>query len=280
VTRARDREPLERGHVYVSPPDRHLLVRGDRIHLSNGPRENGHRPAIDPLFRSAARAYGSRVIGVVLSGTLDDGTDGLRLIKERGGATVCQDPDDAAYADMPRSAIDFVGPDRVVPLAEMARTLCELVDAPLDRGKVGDVADPARQEADQVEVEVDPSPSNGNASLLTCPDCGGVLMESEEGGLVRFACQVGHAYSPESLVEHQGDALESALWQALRTLEERADLLDKMAKRATRRGMRDTGSRMERKAVGVTGHAAEIRNTILRLRNAEADEEPAAEPTP
>jgi two-component system chemotaxis response regulator CheB len=278
VSRAVDGEPLERGHAYVAPPDRHLLVRGDRIHLSNGPRENGHRPAVDPLFRSAARAYGPRVVGVVLSGTLDDGTDGLRLIKERGGATVCQDPDDAAYADMPRNAIEFVHPDRVVPLAQLADTLCELVDAPLDTADGSGVADPARQPADQVEVEFDPKPSNGDASLLTCPDCGGVLMENEEGGVVRFACQVGHAYSPESLVEQQGDALESALWQALRTLEERADLLNRMAKRSSRRGQGDTGVRMERRAERITSHAAEIRNTILRLRNAEADDAAAAEP--
>jgi two-component system chemotaxis response regulator CheB len=278
VSKAVDGEPLERGHVYVGPPDRHLLVRGDRIHLSNGPRENGHRPAIDPLFRSAARAYGPRTVGVVLSGTLDDGTDGLRLIKERGGATVCQDPDDAAFGEMPRSAIDFVGPDLVVPLAEMGRALCELIDAPLEHGEATKVADPRDQQADQVEVELDPNPSNGAASLLTCPDCGGVLMESEEGSVIRFACQVGHAYSPESLVEHQGDALESALWQALRTLEERGDLLNQMAKRARRRGMADTATRMGRKAQGVSDHAAEIRNTILRLRNAEAEDDAAAEP--
>ncbi len=278
VTRAADGEPLERGHVYVAPPDRHLLVRGNRIHLSNGPRENGHRPAVDPLFRSAARAYGSRTIGVVLSGNLDDGTDGLRLIKERGGATVCQDPADAAYADMPRSAIEFVEPDRVVPVGRMGRALCEFLDMALDRTAEAAVADPRHQPADQIEVEVDPFPSNGAASLLTCPDCGGVLMESEESGVVRFACQVGHAYSPESLVEQQGDALESALWQALRTLEERADLLRRMAKRSDRRGLGDAGLRMSRKAAAVTAHAAEIRNTILRLRNAEAGDGASAEP--
>jgi len=278
VTRAVDGEPLERGHVYVAPPDRHLLVRGPRIHLSNGPRENGHRPAVDPLFRSAARAFGARTIGVILSGTLDDGTDGLRLIKERGGATVCQDPEDAAYGEMPRSAIEFVDPDRVVPIAEMGRTLCELLDAPLEPRPAEGVADPRSQQIDLVEVELGREEPDGDASLLTCPDCGGVLLEREEGGVVRFACQVGHAYSPESLVEHQGDALESALWQALRTLEERADLLNRMSKRATRRGMDDTGGRMERRAERITSHASEIRNTILRLRNAEVDETTAVEP--
>jgi two-component system chemotaxis response regulator CheB len=130
AAQAHDGERLERGRIYVAPPDFHLLLRGSSLHLSAGPRENGHRPAIDPLFRGAARAYGPRVIGVVLTGTLDDGTDGLRLIKERGGATVVQDPDDAAFADMPRSAIRHVDPDRVVPLAEMGAVLLELVDAP------------------------------------------------------------------------------------------------------------------------------------------------------
>lgn len=272
TTQAVDGERLERGHIYVAPSNHHLLIRGDRIHLSTGPRENGHRPAIDPLFRSAARAYGSRVIGVVLTGTLDDGTDGLRLIKERGGATVAQDPEDAAYGEMPASAIEFVDPDRVVPLAEMGQVLAEMIDSPLDPDTDHDVADPRRQPIDLVEVELGREEPEGRASLLTCPDCGGVLMEREEGDVVRFACQVGHAYSPESLVEQQGDALESALWQALRTLEERADLLGRMARRAERREMPATGSRIGKRAESISRHAAEIRNTILRLRDGESRE--------
>jgi two-component system, chemotaxis family, protein-glutamate methylesterase/glutaminase len=278
VTSAVDGEHLERGHVYVSPADQHLLVRGANVHLSSGPRENGHRPAIDPLFRSAARAYGPRVVGVVLTGTLDDGTDGLRLIKERGGATVVQNPEDAAYGEMPKSAIDFVHPDRIVPLAEMGRTLTNLIDTPLDPDAAHGVADPRKQQVDLVEVEFGRDEPEGEASLLTCPSCGGVLIEREEGGVVRFACQVGHAYSPESLVEQQGDALESALWQALRTLEERADLLNRMAKRAERRGMEATGSRMGRRADRINRHASEIRNTIIRLRDGEPHEEAPVEP--
>jgi two-component system chemotaxis response regulator CheB len=270
ATQARDGEELERGHVYVAPPDYHTLLRGSVIHLSPGPRENGHRPAIDPLFRSAARAYGSRVIGVVLSGTLDDGTDGLRLIKQRGGATVVQDPDDAAYSDMPESAIRYVGPDRIVPLAEMGAILFELIDAPLDpppeKGE-----DPGSQPIDLVEVEFGREPIEGDATLLTCPDCGGVMLERSEGGVIRFACQVGHAYSPESLDEEQGEALESALWTAIRTLEERADLLRRMARRADRFGSGTTGERLTRKAEVAVDHANEIRSTILRLRGSESD---------
>jgi two-component system chemotaxis response regulator CheB len=269
VTTAKDGERLERGNVYVARPDFHMLVRGDRIRLSSGPRENGHRPAIDPLFRSAARAYGPRVIGVVLSGTLDDGTDGLRLIRETGGATVVQDPDDAAYGDMPRSAIDFVQPDRVVPIAEMGATLVDLLDAPLDRTRLR-AADPAEQEIDLVEVERGRHPLDGDPSILTCPECGGVLLERDEGGLVRFACQVGHGYSPDSLVEQQGQALESALWNAQRTLEERADLLRRMARRAQRSGPSVAGARFEARAEAVSRHAAVIRDTIVRLRDVEA----------
>jgi two-component system, chemotaxis family, protein-glutamate methylesterase/glutaminase len=270
ATQARDGEPLERGHIYVAPPDSHLLLRGSAIHLSSGPRENGHRPAIDPLFRSAARAYGPRVVGVVLSGMLDDGTDGLRLIKSRGGASVVQDPADAAYGGMPESAIEYAGADHVVPLAEIGATLFELVDDPLPAGPQNGVEDPAEQDIDLVEVEFGRESPEGAPTLLTCPDCGGVMLERDDGGLVRFACQVGHAYSPESLNEHQGEALESALWNATRTLDERADLLRRMARRAERTGSTNTTSRLEHKADVASGQADEIRETILRLRGSEA----------
>ncbi|MBS1845863.1 MAG: chemotaxis protein CheB [Actinobacteria bacterium] len=279
ATAARDGEPLERAHIYVAPPDSHLLLRGPDIHLSAGPRENGHRPAIDPLFRSAARAYGPRVVGVILSGMLDDGTDGLRLIKARGGATVVQDPEDAAYGGMPESAIEYVGPDFVLALADMGDALCELVDAPLPP-EATSVEDPVDQDVDLVEVEFGREAPEGSPTLLTCPDCGGVMLERDDGGLVRFACQVGHAYSPESLNEHQGEALESALWNATRTLDERADLLRRMARRAERSGSRKTTSRLSHKADVASAQADEIRATILRLRGSEAVTAVEVEPQP
>jgi two-component system chemotaxis response regulator CheB len=269
ATQARDGERLERGHVYIAPPDFHMLLRGPSIHLSAGPRENGHRPAIDPLFRSAARAYGRRVIGVILTGALDDGTDGLGLIGRHGGATVVQDPDDAAYEEMPRSAIRYVDPDRVVPVAQIGEVLGELVDAPLDRSPPPRVDDPGAQPVDLVEVEFGREDPAGEATLLTCPDCGGVMLERDDGGFIRFACQVGHAYSPESLDEQQGDALEHALWNAIRTLDERADLLRRMARRADRSGSTETVARFRRKAAEASAHADEIRDTLLRLRHAE-----------
>jgi two-component system chemotaxis response regulator CheB len=272
ATPARDGEQLERGHIYVAPPDFHLLLRGPNIHLSAGPRENGHRPAVDPLFRSAARAYGPRVIGVVLSGTLDDGTDGLRLIKQCGGATVAQDPTDALYGDMPRNAIRDVDPDRVVPLAEMGAVLFDLIDAPLDPSPDrAAVDDPGNLAIDLVEVEFGREDIEGDPTLLTCPDCGGVMLEREEGGVVRFACQVGHSYSPESFDEEQGEALESALWTAIRTLDERADLLHRMARRAGRDGADPTVDRLLAKAQTASDHADAIRGTLLRLRGSESE---------
>lgn len=270
VSSAREGDRLSRGHVFVAPPDHHMLVRGDSIHLSRGPRENGHRPAIDPLFRSAARAHGRRVIGVVLSGALDDGTDGLLFIKERGGATVVQDPDDAAYPDMPRNALNHVGPDHVTTIAEMAATLCALVDAPIEGDEP---AGPSTEDppGDLIEAELGRWTPEGDASLLTCPECGGVLLERDEGRLVRFACQVGHAYSPESLIQEQGVALEAALWKAQRTLEERAELLQTMARRARRqhpsgRSRDHSATRFERRAKDVADQADVVRETILRLR--------------
>jgi two-component system chemotaxis response regulator CheB len=271
ATQALDGERLERGHVYVAPPDHHMLLRGPNLHLSTGPRENGHRPAIDPLFRSAARAYGPRVVGVILSGTLDDGSDGLRLIKERGGATVVQDPEDAAYRGMPENAIQSVRPDRIVSLAQLGATLFELLDAPLVPAPTNGVADPARQPVDLVEVEFGREDPVGDPTLLTCPDCGGVMLERNDGGLIRFACQVGHAYSPESLGEQQSEGLEHALWNAIRTLEERSDLLRRLARRADRNGADSTVARLNGKAEVATEHAVEIRDTVLRMRDAESD---------
>src|SRR2546421_4483719 len=180
-----DGERFERGHIYVAPPDQHLLIWDGSVRLSLGPRENGHRPAIDPLFRSAARAFGPRVIAVVLSGSLDDGAAGMRFVKERGGAAVVQDPADALYEDMPLNAAAASEVDHVVPIARMADLLCGLLEEPIENS--------VEEEADRVwtadELE---ERAEGEPSGLTCPDCGGALWEREEGSLVRFACRTGH----------------------------------------------------------------------------------------
>jgi two-component system chemotaxis response regulator CheB len=263
VTAARDGERIERGHVYIAPPDVHMLLSEQHIRLSRGPRENGSRPAIDPLFRSAARSYGSRAIGVILSGTLDDGTAGLRFLKRRGGAAVVQDPSDALYPGMPESAIAGVAVDRVVPVVQMADTICALLDEPVDPSSIGMNPGLAQDPPDLVELppQENDAPS-GDPTALTCPECGGVLHQDDDGSVSRFSCQVGHVYSPESLVEGQSEALEGALWAALRSLEERADLLRRMARRAhsdqRRQRLDERVEQVERDALVVHGVAVRL----------------------
>jgi two-component system, chemotaxis family, protein-glutamate methylesterase/glutaminase len=252
----------ERGHIYVAPPDRHLLLVGQEVRLTGGPRENGHRPAIDPLFRSAARTYGPRVIAVVLSGTLDDGAAGARMVRDRGGLVIVQEPDDALYPGMPQSTLDMAGADAVVPVAEIADKICELLDTPLPED-AGFVEDPAEQEGNEgmeAHFAVDGSPTE-----LACPDCGGALLEREEGDLVRFGCRVGHVYSPESLVAEHGKALEQALWAALRGLEERADLYRRMARRAQVAERASIERRFHHRSESAERHAAAIREAIGKL---------------
>jgi two-component system chemotaxis response regulator CheB len=276
ATGARHDERIQRGHIYVAPPDHHLLLDGHRILLTHGPRENGHRPAVDPLFRSAARAHGDRVIAIVLSGTLDDGTAGLRLVRQLGGTTVVQDPADAMYGGMPRSAIDHGAADYVVDVADMADVVCELIDTPLEptpaapKVALADPVPPSLETADSSELK-------GQPSGLTCPECGGALWEQQEGELVRFRCHVGHAYSAESMQAEQGVALEAALWSALRSLEERADLFRRLARRSAR--YQGTATRFEHKAADVTHHADAVRHTIAELGRATAAPTPGeAEP--
>src|SRR5215213_3128980 len=263
VTAAEHGERFERGHVYVAPADAHMLLADGRITLSRGPRENGHRPAIDPLFRSAARAFGHRVVGVILSGTLDDGTYGLRLVKGHGGAALVQEPADALYPGMPQSAIANVDVDRVVPVSGMAAAICDLLDQPVDPPPEGMNNRPGQRPPDLVELA--PRENDilyDDPTALTCPECGGVLHQDDEGGLTRFGCRVGHVYSVESLVNGQSEALEAALWAALRSLEERADLLRRMSRRALsddrRARLEDRAQQVEREARTVHAVAARL----------------------
>jgi two-component system chemotaxis response regulator CheB len=268
-------ELIEQGRIYVAQPDRHLLIHGDRIHLTRGPRENGHRPAIDPLFRSAARAFGPRVVAVLLSGALDDGVAGLAAVKRRGGVTVVQDPDDALYPGMARSAIQRVAIDHVLPSAELAPLLTRLVATPAAM-KGGHHAmipedleplDPA--EAGTADIETGPLP--GPPTALTCPDCGGTLWELVSGDLVRYRCHVGHAYSSGSLVSAQADTLESALWSALRALEEKAELSRRMAERIGKHGIERLALRY-RKAVRDAERGSDVLRQLLLDGSAAAPE--------
>ncbi|WP_328476908.1 chemotaxis protein CheB [Actinoplanes sp. NBC_00393] len=259
---ARDGDPLLGGRIYIAPPDHHLLLIDGHLRLTRGPAENGHRPAIDPLFRSAARAAGRRAIGVILSGSRDDGAAGLAAVATAGGATIVQDPEDAITAWMPRAALDQVKPDHVVPAAELGPLLAEITAA--DLPAVPDhTVDPLLGAelaiSDLIPIHTDQFAAPAGYG---CPDCGGSLFLMEDKVIPRFRCRVGHAWSPESLLDEQTAALESALWLALRALEEKAALSRRMA---TGRAGAATGAQFHAMADDAESAGAAIRRLIARL---------------
>jgi two-component system, chemotaxis family, protein-glutamate methylesterase/glutaminase len=248
----------------VAPPDFHLLVRRDGIELNRGPRENGFRPAVDPLFRTASRIYGSRVIGVVLSGALDDGTYGMKVIQDGGGTTVVQDPNEATVPSMPLNVLRTIDVDHVL----RASAIADLIVRAADSRSQGDVAmarskepDPQnlRDETELEEMLEDFGPPSG----LTCPDCGGSLWEIEDGKLMRYRCHVGHQFTPDGLDSEQSDAVEGALWSAVRVLEEHADLRRRMARRAKAAGLTVVSSGFEQSADETHRQAHSIRTLLF-----------------
>jgi two-component system chemotaxis response regulator CheB len=260
---ARDGEPIESGRIYVAPPDCHLLLTDGHIRLTKGPKENGHRPAIDPLFRTAAHSYGPRVVGVVLSGNLNDGTAGLLTIKQREGIAIVQLLETALYQGMPRSAIDHVAVDHVLSPSEIPLLLSDLAQEPVFHLEVVpmSVEPPADQEADEFAL-ADRHKNPGVPSTMTCPECHGTLWEAKDDELVRFRCRVGHAYSDEALLVHQGEQLEAALWTALRALEEHTALARRLAARANSRGHSHSASSFTEQAVDAEHHASVIRTVL------------------
>lgn len=263
----KDNQAIQNGQIYVAPPDHHLLVKDGYIRLARGPRENGHRPAVDPLFRTAARIYGQRVVGIVLSGNLDDGTAGLAAVKQRGGLAIVQDPDQALYSGMPCSAIENVEVDYILGVSQIARQVVELADQPVKQEGTNVVSNDIEMEADMAELEVGAmnNPHRpGEPSPYGCPDCGGVLWEIGEGKLLRFRCRTGHAYSTGTLMASQSEALEEALWNALRALEEKAALALRLGTRARDRNQSFSATRFEEQAKAAHERATIVRNMLLR----------------
>jgi len=256
-----DQEPIQRGRIYVASPCHHLMVDQGRVRVTSGPTENGFRPAIDALFRSAAKSHGSRVIGVVLTGLLDDGTAGLLAVKRRGGLAIVQDPDDATHPDMPRSALTYVEPDYCLPLDEIGPALVNLVQnhsSPRSGGEPnGEAGASDRMEENLEEMEEGEAPEG--PALTACPACGGVVLEMRDGKMLQFQCRVGHRYSPESLLAQHAENVETAMWVALRSLEEHAALSKRMANH-----WRDLES--ERIAAGFDKRAAEAEKNAELLR--------------
>ncbi len=256
--------PIKPG-ILVAARDHHLIVTPEVIRVTHGPKENGFRPAIDPLFRTAAHSYGPRVIGVLLSGALDDDVYGLRAIKTEGGLVVVQDPDDAEIASMPRNAIEHVDVDYILTAVAIAPLLTREIGLPR-QGEVamgGSDLDDPQLPGNKTDI-ADMNSMLGPPSGLTCPDCGGALWQIEDGNLVRFQCHVGHHYSPESLVMQQDQRVENALWTAVRALEERAELRRRMASQTEAAGLSAVSETFAEQARSAESQANEIRDVLSR----------------
>ncbi|MEW5744779.1 MAG: chemotaxis protein CheB [Nitrospirota bacterium] len=259
-------EHFHTGAVYIAPPDRHLIVKKDHLVLSRGPRENRTRPAVDPLFRSAAAAYGAHVVGVVLTGLLDDGTAGLATVKRCGGISCIQDPRDAEFPGMPRSALESVDIDVCLPLGELPSALDRLarqpvakeVPIPEDVILESQIAERAMSDIGVIDTMAEKAP-------FVCPECGGGLWEMKNDTVLRYRCNTGHAYSKNTLLSSQNNVVESALWAAVRSLEERAGILSRMARNSRERGGRSSSAREWEKEAGESkAHARQIRDLIMK----------------
>lgn len=274
VSQAVDGQPIEPGHVYVAAPDRHLLLMGRTIRLGLGPRENLVRPAIDPMFRSAALSFGARVIGVVLTGMLNDGASGLSAIKARGGTTIVQHPVDAEADQMPLAALEATEIDHVAPSRDLPALLAAIAGA--DAGP----SLPA-PEALRLEVEIAAGARLGSEHLreladpsaMSCPDCHGVLSEVRGSHPLRYRCQIGHAYTAEVLASRI-DEVDEAIRIAMRIMEERVTLVERMARDARETGRDAVAELYEARAVEYRRYAATLREAaVSSLRMATSREQ-------
>lgn len=273
AAQAIDREAIVHGKIYIAPPDHHLVLKGNHVRVTRGPKENGFRPAVDPLFRTAANVHGPRVVGVVLSGGLDDGSHGLALIIQRGGLAVVQDPQEALVPGMPLSALRaaevhhvltaaeigaaiprWVGEETAVPKSEPTRRAPEPPPHPEDEPDVAEAGDSLQRHTPP-----------GEPSLYTCPECGGALWEATDDiPVLRFRCHVGHGYTAEALLADQGVHLENTLWSALRALEEHAALYRRVARRTAEGGMPAVADRYRERIAETELRVAELRALLQR----------------
>ncbi len=251
VVDAEDGMPLELGRAYVARPDCHLLVTGNRLALNREPQQNGVRPAIDVLFCSAA-ARGRAAVGVLLSGTLDDGTFGLHVLKQAGGATIVQDPLDAEFAEMPANAIDNVAIDHVVPASAIAALLHQLTEEALPP-------------LPAVPADVGAPADLPTGAVYICPDCGGPLQELAVAGLQRYRCELGHQYAPQALLASMGMETLRAVWSALRLHHDQLRVYRRLAERTARSGNPSLAERLHRRIAELERHEAALRKLVSAM---------------
>ncbi len=271
---AQDGEPIRKGRIYLARPDHHLLLEPDRVLVARGPKENRSRPAIDPLFRSAAAAFGPRVIGIVLSGMLDDGAQGLAAIKNAGGLAIVQDPKEARFPSMPLNACLAVTPDYKPTVAEIPDLLKNLLRGPLPQA--GYRAPPPSKPVLEEEAKVGANQlmsegemrELGQPSVYTCPDCGGGLYEIQDSGMVRYRCSIGHAFGAHSLLAGKDAKIEEALSASLRALQESERLSRGLLLTLGAREFPMTRKELDAKADAANRNAQTIHDLLGRFQNA------------
>jgi len=279
---AKENAAIEKGRIYIASPNHHLLIKKNKIILGRGPEENRWRPSIDVLFRSAAAAYSTRVIGVVLTGSLDDGTTGMLAIKRSGGTCIVQDPNEAEYPDMPLSVLNNMEVDYSIPLHQMGETIFEITKTnPEEIAAPQDVIIES-EIAERVVVDYENVRKIGEKSIYACPDCGGGLWNinkqnaqlnepdkprNGQGKSDRYRCHIGHSYSEKDLAVKQGEILESTLWTALRIMEERSNLLEKMEDDNNKKGLSKMAASYREKGEDIQFHVDKMKEILFATQN-------------
>jgi two-component system chemotaxis response regulator CheB len=273
---ATDGSAIEPGHIYVAPPDRHVLLEAGKIVVRRGPKENRFRPSIDALFRSAAYVYGPRAIGVVLSGVLDDGTSGLWSIKRLGGVAIIQDPNDAVHPEMPQNVLEHVKVDYITRSADIGSLLGQLAQESTPEENRVD-----HNELRRLGLEVDIAARDGafekgiiewgEMTPFTCPECHGALVQLTEDTIVRFRCHTGHAYTPSTLLAGITESVEDRLWQAMRAVEEQAMMLEHIAGHFRTRGREQNAELFLDKARSARERAQVIHDSLPEQEQLSAD---------
>ncbi|MEG4422301.1 chemotaxis protein CheB [Microcoleus sp. LAD1_D5] len=265
-----DGEQIQKGRIYVAPPDYHLLVNQGSMRVVRGPQENRFRPAIDALFRSAARAYGTRVVGVVLTGYLDDGTVGLQAVKKQGGVAIVQDPKEAEYPSMAKSALRYVKVDHCLPLAEIPHLLVRLSNQPVAEEEAYPVSEEIEIESKIAEQQMNTQEflknveAIGTRTTYSCPECNGSIWQIGKSEPLRFRCHIGHSFTADIFLSEQTQYIENALWSAVRAMEEKVTFSHQMSERMKNYNLQSAAAKYEDQAKSLDGEVSLIREIILK----------------
>jgi two-component system chemotaxis response regulator CheB len=265
-----DQKPIEKGCIYVALPNQHLLVKEYKVIIGHGPEENRWRPSIDVLFRSAAVAFDGKVIGIILTGLLDDGTAGMWAIKRSGGICIVQDPNEAEYPEMPLSVLNKMEVDYCISLAEMAKIITEVIknkrsvstEIPAELIAESEISEKVATGTEEVS-------QLGDKSIFACPDCGGGLWKITNGNITRYRCHIGHSYSERDLLIKQAETLETTLWVSLRMMEERKNMLIKLENDHKKKGMHSAAEIHKQKAEEIEVHIQRLKEILFATQQSD-----------